>query len=174
MNTRSTTQWAALTLLFQLGGCTLVRGHWPFERELPQAPPTANRAHRQLPPSTVGETPSKEEKETPRAGAIRKEPTTVGAPVQTPPAAWGTTNVTLEDNDADHLRAQSLLNDAAARLAHIDRSKLSGENATAYDQASNLTNAARKAMVQQDYLAASGLARKAATLTAQLASRTPR
>jgi hypothetical protein len=173
MKTRLMTRLAAVTLLFQLGGCTAVRNRWPFESQLPPAPLTSIRAHHQFPPSTVTETPSREEKEKARAGAIRKPPPTVSMPAPTPPASAEPTVVTLEDGDADHLHAQSLLNDADARLALIDRSKLSGENATAYDQASNLANAARKAMVQQDYLAASGLARKAALLTAQLASRSP-
>lgn len=84
-----------------------------------------------------------------------------------------TTSVTLVDNDADHVRAQALVDDADARLARIDRSKLTGESATAYNQATNLASAARQAMTQQDYLAASGLARKATLLTEQLASRTP-
>jgi hypothetical protein len=170
MQMRLIARLAALILLSQLGGCTSIASRWPFGKQLPPAPPASNRAHREFPPTTITETPTKEEKE---AGAIRKQPATAGIPAQTAPTPAQATNVTLEDNDADHLRAQSLLDDADARLAHVDRSKLSGENATAYDQASNLANAARKAMVQQDYLAASGLARKAALLTEQLASRAP-
>jgi hypothetical protein len=102
---------------------------------------------------------------------VRKEPATASAPAQAPPQPSRTVNVTLEDNDANHLRAQALIDDADARLARIDRSKLTGESATAYNQASDLANAARQAMTQQDYLAASGLARKATLLTEQVASR---
>jgi hypothetical protein len=122
----------------------------------------------------VGEQPAKEEKGTERAGAVQKEPATARVPTQTPSAPAGTTNVTLEDNDGDHLRAQSLLDDADSRIAKIDRSKLTGESAATYNQASNLASAARKAMEQHDYLAASGLARKATLLTAQLTSHSPR
>jgi hypothetical protein len=141
--------------------------------QLPPEAPISNH-HRQASPETVGEQPAKEEKETDRAGAVRKEPATAGVPGQTPPAPAGATNVTLEDNDGDHLRAQSLLDDADSRLAHIDRTKLTGDKATTYHQASVLASAARKAMDQHDYLAASGLARKATLLTAQLTSRSPR
>jgi hypothetical protein len=83
----------------------------------------------------------------------------------------GTTNVTLEDNDADRERARTLVNDANARLAQIDRSKLTGEASAAFRQASDLAGAAGKAMEQHDYLAASGLARKASMLSDQVAGR---
>ena len=167
------TRLGALLLLFQLGGCASLRSHWPFGNQLLPAASTSNRTHRPFPPATAGETPPKEEKETDRAGAVRKEPASASGPAQNPPAPAETTNVTLEDNDADQLRAHALLDGADTRLTHIDRSKLTGENANAYDQAIDLANAARKAMVQHDYLAASGLARKATLLTEQLASRTP-
>ncbi len=171
MKTRLMTRLAALMLSLQLGGCATIRSHWPYANQLPPAP-TSSHAHRQAPPATAGEQPTKEEQGTDRAGAVRKEPATASVPAQTPPAPAGATNVTLEDNDADHFRAQALLDDADTRLAHIDRSKLTGENTATYSQASDLANAARKAMVRRDYLAASGLARKSALLTAQLASRT--
>jgi hypothetical protein len=62
---------------------------------------------------------------------------------------------------------------AAARLAHIDRSKLPGDASAAFQQACDLASAARKAMDRGDYLAASSLARKASTLADQVASRVP-
>jgi hypothetical protein len=157
--------------LFQLGGCAAIRSHWPFQSQLPPAASTSSHVHRQAPSAISIERPNKEESGTERTAATRKAPATASIPpAKTPPA--GTTNVTLEDNDADHLRAQALLDNADTRLAKIDRSKLTGENATAYDQASELAKAARDAMVQHDYLAASGLARKAALVTAQVAART--
>jgi hypothetical protein len=164
------TRLAALMLSFQIGGCARIRSHLPLANQPPPAAPTSSHAHRQAPPGTAREQPTKEEKETDRAGSVRKEPATASVPAQTPPA--GAANVTLEDNDADHSRAQALLDDADSRIAHIDRSKLTGEKTATYNQASDLANAARKAMAQHDYLAASGLARKAALLTAQLAPRT--
>ena len=157
-------------LLLQIGGCTSVQSHWPFGHEMPPVAHPLNHAHRQLPPAAVNEETS-EEPEGSHHNQVRKEPATVSAPPQASPAPGKTTNVTLEDNDADHLRAQALVKDAAARLARIDRSKLTADGATAYNQASELANAARQAMAQQDYLAASGLARKATLLTEQLASR---
>jgi hypothetical protein len=94
--------------------------------------------------------------------------------VTTPPAGvapTGTTNVTLEDNDADREQARTLVDGANARLAQIDRSKLTGEASAAFRQASDLASAAGKAMEQRDYLAASGLARKASMLSDQVAGR---
>lgn len=172
MKTRSVTRLAVLTLLLQLGGCAAFQSRWPFGSHRPPAERSSVRAHRQSPASAVSEQPAKEERETNRAGTVRKEPAVAGEPAPSASAPVSTTDVTLEDNDGDHLRAQALVNDAAARLARIDRSKLTGERATAYNEASDLANAARQAMMQQDYLAASGLARKATLLTEQLASRT--
>ena len=73
----------------------------PSSSELPPLPPTSNRAHRQFPPSTVTETPSREEKGQTQAGPIRKPPTTVSIPAPTPPASAEPIIVTLEDGDAD-------------------------------------------------------------------------
>jgi hypothetical protein len=160
-----------MLVLLQLGGCASIRSHWPLGNQSLPVTPTYNH-HR--PASPAAEQPANEEKGTNQADAVRKESATVSVPKQTPPAEAGTTNVTLEDNDGDHLRAQSLLDDADSRLAHIDRSKLTGDNATTYHQASVLASAARKAMEQRDYLAASGLARKATLLTLQLTARVPR
>jgi hypothetical protein len=150
---------------------------WPFQSQLPPAALTPTHVHRQAPPATTDERPKKEENETEQPTASRKAPAPASVPVQTPAASAPATSapatyVTLDDNDADHLQAQALLNDADTRLARIDRSKLTGDNVTAYDQASDLAKAARKAMVEHDYLAASGLARKAELVTAQVASRT--
>lgn len=77
-------------------------------------------------------------------------------------------NVTMEGNGSDRVQAQTLLDGANARLAQIDRSKLSGDTIVTFQQASNLANAARQAMGQGDYLAALGLARKASTLADQV------
>ncbi len=172
MKMRSVKRLAALMLLMQLGGCASMQSL--FGSQVPPAAQRYSHAHRQLAPTTVRAAPLKEDRNTNRASTVRKEPATASAPAQAPPAPAKTTRVTLEDNDADHLRAQALVDDADARLAQIDRSKLTGESATAYNQASDLASAARQAMTQQDYLAASGLARKATLLTEQLASRTAR
>jgi hypothetical protein len=174
MKTRFMTQIAALMLSFELGGCASMQSHWPFESQLPPTTAaTSNHVHRQTPSATASERLKKEESDTGRTTASRKAPATASVPTQSPNAPTQATYVTLEDNDADHFQAQALVDNADTRLAQIDRSKLTAENAAAYDQASDLAKAARKAMVQHDYLAASGLARKASLVTAQVESRTP-
>jgi hypothetical protein len=151
-----------------------MRSHWPFQSKSPQA----------AAPASARSTPSTEQSENqkdrpkrankkPARAVVSTQPAT--APAVTPPAAavpTGKTNVTLDDNDADRSRAQALLDDANARLAQINRSKLTLETSAALGQANDLANAARKAMDQHDYLAASSLARKASVLTDQVAGRT--
>jgi hypothetical protein len=168
MKTRLMTQFAALMLSLQLGGCVSSRSQRPFERPLRPVAVTSH-AHHPAPSAIASQRPKKEQNATGQTTS-RKVPATASVPGPSPTAP--ATYVTLEDDDADHFQAQALLKDANTRLAHIDRSKLTGENAAAYKQATDLASAARKAMVQHDYLAASGLARKAALVTAQVASRT--
>jgi hypothetical protein len=173
MKTRFPAQIAALMLSLQIGGCASIQSHWPFKSQLPPTTAaTSNFVYRQTPPpATASERPKKVEHETARTTAPQKAPATASVPTRPPNPPTQATYVTLEDNDADHLQAQALLDDADSRLAQIDRSKLTAENAAAYDQASDLAKAAHNAMVQHDYLAASGLARKATLVTAQVASR---
>jgi len=180
MKARLMARFATLMLLLHIGGCASIEGHWPWSKPLPLSPvPAAKITPLESMPPTAIEQPAERRRRSHRTRSKAKA-ATVSVPAETQPAATGIANVapatansvTLEDNDADHSRAQALCDDADARLAQIDRSKLTGENATAYDQASDLANAAHKAMTQHDYLAASGLARKAALVTAQVASRT--
>ncbi len=97
--------------------------------------------------------------------------------VQHAPAAAETTapapapTVTLGDDDRDRTNAQHMIDDAGSRLAQIDPSKLNADDASSYSQASGFVAAARAAMGQRDYLAASSLARKAWTISQQLAVR---
>jgi hypothetical protein len=110
------------------------------------------------------------------SGAANQPPVEPNAPVEaeTPtPAATPaeSSTVTMEGKDAGRAEAQTLLDGANSRLALIDRSKLTGDTSAAFQQASGLAHAARKAMDQGDYLAASGLARKASTLADQVAAR---
>lgn len=94
---------------------------------------------------------------------------TAPAPPTTPaPAA---TTVTLGNEDLDRANAEHLINHAGAELAHIDRSKLRGADASSYSQANGFVVAARRAIDQHDYLAASSLARKASVISDQLAAR---
>src|SRR5579863_6344032 len=122
MKTRLMLRLAALTLLFQLGGCSSIESHWPFANHpLPPAAPPIH-AHRQAAPPTAAVSRAREEEENDRrTGAVRKQPASASAPAQSPAVPAGPTNVTLEDNDADLLQAQALLDDADRRLAHVDR-----------------------------------------------------
>jgi len=59
--------------------------------------------------------------------------------------------------------------DTDARLAKVDRAHLSGEDAPNYRQAAEFARSAHSALAQRDYLAASGLAKKASVLTNTIA-----
>ena len=65
------------------------------------------------------------------------------------------------------------LDRAEATLGKIDRSKLSGESATTYDQANELLQAGRLAASDQDYVAAAGYAQKASVLANKLTPASP-
>ncbi|HTY53564.1 MAG TPA: hypothetical protein VMB26_00105 [Candidatus Binataceae bacterium] len=73
-------------------------------------------------------------------------------------------SVTLADDDAQKSRTEKLLTDSDTRLAKIDRSQLTADGASTYDQAQQLTMAARQALGNHDYVLASGLAEKASLL----------
>jgi hypothetical protein len=169
-------------LTFLVGGCSTFWHHKTSGTALPQASatPASGAGHATATPRKSktrvrGNAPD-------RSGLASRTPPPAGVPESpaSPPTATApagraaavTPNVTLEDNDADRDRARALVDGANARLAQIDRSKLSGETSAAFHQASDLAGAARKAMDQHDYLAASGLARKATMLTDQVAART--
>jgi hypothetical protein len=85
--------------------------------------------------------------------------------IQMPPG----TTLTLDNEDSSKSRAEELLGAANSKLANVDRSKLSGTQAVTYDQASGFASAAREAMAQQDYVAASGFAQKASLLADKVA-----
>lgn len=177
------TRLTAVALTFLLGGCATFWHHELAGTKLPQVSATsASRAERATATSHKSKTRVRGNGKD-RSGLASKTPPTPGVPESpaNPPAVAtvpgetapaGTTNVTLEDSDADRNRARALVDEANARLAQIDRSKLTGETSNAFRQASDLANAASKAMAQHDYLAASGLARKASMLTDQVAGRT--
>jgi hypothetical protein len=167
---------AALMSALQIAGCATLKSYWPWTKS--PAPPSPLKVLKEvpseIPPSTVVEEPAIPKRRTHRARA-KEPPAITTAPAQTPAGSptRGGTNVTIEDNNGYRVQAQALLADADTRLSQIDRSKLNAENSSAYNQASDLASAAHKAMAQNDYLAASGLARKSALLTAQVAERAP-
>jgi len=75
--------------------------------------------------------------------------------------------LTLESADAK-AKAQLLLEQVTVKLANTNQAELSESAASAYQQANGLITAAQRAMADQDYLAASGLAEKASALMSQL------
>jgi hypothetical protein len=168
-----------VTLTILMGGCSTIWHHGSSSAPLPQASatptasrptPTARKSRTRVPGSRTARSAVASKTQSP-AGVPESA---VSPPVAAAPGGGtpvGATSVTLEDNDADREQARTLVDDANARLAQIDRSKLTGEASAAFRQASDLASAAGKAMEQRDYLAASGLARKASMLSDQVAGR---
>ena len=143
--------------------------YWPLQAPPRTRPatasartPTASAAAREMPPTAI------------KYRAARRKPAAALAiaPGSAAPAAEATT-VSLDDDDSNRRRAQSLLDETGTKLTSINRSRLTPENAAAYDQARGLVNAGRDAMREQDYLAAAGLAEKASVISRQLATRSP-
>jgi hypothetical protein len=79
------------------------------------------------------------------------------------------TILTLGGNDASRSQTEALLGAADSKLAAINRSKLTGPDAATYDQASGFIAAARQALAERDYVAASGFAQKASLLADKVA-----
>jgi hypothetical protein len=99
------------------------------------------------------------------------QPTPVATPA--PPALpLSTPTVTLVNGPSKE-RAQHLLDDTMAKLAKVDRNSLGADSVNTYDQANNLLQAGRKAAIENDYVAASGFAEKAAVLAAKLEPASP-
>jgi hypothetical protein len=73
----------------------------------------------------------------------------------------------LENSDAKG-KAQHLVEQVALKLASTDSADLPPSAVSTYQQANELINAARRAMADRDYVAASGLAEKASALASQL------
>jgi hypothetical protein len=163
---------AAFAAAAACAGCAQLGIRNPFAAPLPQAQPAY---HAERPAPETGEArPSSERAERRRASGghrtTRSAPHAPEAAKAAAPASAPT--ITLGGDDRDRANAQHMIDDAGARLAHIDRSKLSADDASSYNQASGFVTAARAAMDQRDYLAASSLARKAWTISQQLAVRT--
>jgi hypothetical protein len=78
--------------------------------------------------------------------------------------------ITLDNDQAERQRAQGLLDSANSRLGKVDRAKLSRDAAATYAQATGFADAAQHALGEHDYVAATGLAEKAALLAAKVAT----
>jgi hypothetical protein len=85
-------------------------------------------------------------------------------PPDTPPPS-----LTLAGESTSRSEAQELVDKADRSLSKIDKRKLTGNDVSTYDQASDFVASAQRALGDNDYFAASGLAQKASTLTARLA-----
>jgi hypothetical protein len=96
--------------------------------------------------------------------SIRKQVQPHLAPEQPPAPA---PVITLENGDAKS-DVQRLVDQVTLKLAHINRADLPENAASTYQQANELITAAKRAMADQDYVAASSLAEKASALTSQL------
>jgi hypothetical protein len=143
-------------------------------------PPPPTPATHYYQPSAGGEinnNPPANENEEPREQVRSRRPperevpaavATPAAPVQPAPKP----TVTLADGPSKE-RAQRLLDDTGAKLAKVDRNRLGADSATTYDQANNFLQAGRKAATEDDYVAASGFAEKAAVLAAKLVPASP-
>jgi hypothetical protein len=164
MKSTSFKRLAILAMSIQIGGCSVVKTN----RRQARLPQVSTKAHQVASPAGNGGKRSIQEKtgglEASQSRISNGKLPSTRVPVQPIGPRVTTTDVTLGDSDGYRSRAQALLDQADANLAQIDRSKLTGDTSTQFEQASGLADAAHKAMEQGDYLAASGLARKASTL----------
>jgi len=183
---------AAGALCLGLSGCFASGGGWQFPSFMSPSPPAVPAA-RTYPPS-VGEeinnpsaseikthtaeikTPALEIKtpaETNGSGYPPGPEVPAAVPTPVPPALpVSTPTVTLAGGPSKE-RAQHLLDDTGAKLSKVDRNTLGADSANTYDQARNLLQAGRKAATEDDYVAASGFAEKAAVLAAKLTPASP-
>lgn len=176
---------AAGALCLGLSGCFGPGGSWQFPSFM-SPPPTVPATHTYQPsageeinntsPGAVIETPAAEikmpEEDTgSRSPAPRAAPAAVATPA--PSAVPVPTPTVTLANGPSKKRAEHLLDDTASKLAKVDRSTLGSDSANTYDQANNLLQAGRRAATEEDYVAASGFAEKAAVLAAKLTPTAP-
>lgn len=160
-----------------LSGCYGPGGSWQLPSFMRPPPAPATRYYQPSAGGEINNNPPAKEYEAP-AGHVhsRHQPErVVPAAIATPappvqPAPKQT--VTLADGPSKE-RAQRLLDDTGAKLAKVDRNTLGADSATTYDQANNFLQAGRRAATEDDYVAASGFAEKAAVLAAKLAPASP-
>lgn len=146
----------AIAASMAASGCAYLINHWPHQLNFAPAP-RQYRSHR-----TVTH-------ESPEANGETTTPVSEASPPTAPgsPAGPGDVKptVTIGSDENDRTEAVKLLNDTDARLARVDRTHLSGEDASNYRQAAEFARSAHNAIAQHDYLAASSLAKKASVLT---------
>jgi hypothetical protein len=170
----------AAALCLALAGCFGPGGSWQIPTfMLPPAPPAPPTHH--YPPSVGGElnnsTPASENERNLRhlrepQPPVADEPVAAATPAPSSAVPIPKPTVTLAGGPSKE-RAQHLLDETEAKLAKIDRSSLSADSATTYDQANSFLQAGRRAASETDYVAATGLAEKAAVLAAKLVASSP-
>ena len=153
-------------MIASLTGCSL------FRAQTPSAPPSQNHP---LPVAPLTLPTVRPARIRPKNAHVRKPPPTLATPAAPTaptgsPAPTPAPVVTLENGQDPKVHAQQLLDQAAVSLTHFDRAELPESTASTYEQASDLIEAARHALADQDYLAASSLAEKASALISQLPS----
>lgn len=170
---------AAGALCLTLSGCVGPGGSWQLPSFMRPPPPSVPATHHYepsagveingAPPATEYGAPAKSTRS--RRPSDRIVPAAVATPAP-PVKPIPSPTVTLADGPSKE-RAQHLLDDTGAKLARVDRNTLGADSATTYDQANNFLQAGRRAATENDYVAASGFAEKAAVLAAKLAPRSP-
>src|SRR5216683_4165437 len=154
----------AVAVSIVTSGCAYLINHWPHELNFATAP-RQYRPHHMVTHESSG---ANGEMTPPLSEASPSPPTGQGSPV-----GPGAQTVTIGSDENDRTEAERLLNDTDARLAKVDRSHLSGEDASNYRQAAEFARSAHNALEQRDYLAASSLAKKAYVLTKSIAVKGP-
>src|SRR5216684_3298986 len=151
----------AIAVSIVASGCAYLINHWPHQLNFASAP-RQHRLHRVVTHESSG-------------GNGETTPVSEASPPtgQGSPAGPSAQTVTIGSGENDRTEAERLLNDTDARLARVDRVHLSGEDASNYRQAAEFSRSAHSALAQRDYLAASGLAKKAYVLTNSISVKGP-
>lgn len=162
---------AAFVLSLTVSGCVGPSGTWQFPNFMtPPQSSYASTGYATPPSAPLSRTVSRErERASSQAREIdRLQEAT--SPPPAPPEASPQPTVTLAGDGADRDHALRLLDDAGACLAKVNRNKLGRDSAATYDQANDFLNAGRKAALNQDYVAATGDAKKASVLANKLSA----
>jgi hypothetical protein len=177
---------AAAMLSLALSGCFGPGGSWQLPAFMRPAPAPATASHLSgtsaggeingSVPAAKNETPAKKTRTRRTANRVAPAPekpeSETPQPSAPPVEPQPKPTVTLAGGPSKE-RAVQLLDNTGAKLSRINRSTLGADSATTYDQANNFLRAGRKAATEDDYVAASGFAEKAAVLAAKLGSPSP-
>jgi hypothetical protein len=177
MGGRFVARAAAGVLSLALSGCFGPSGSWQWPSFMRPTPATyRSTPAAQGPPANAGgergsavpaenETPAPNRRS--RHTANHVVPVAVPPPAPPPPQPSQKPTVTLADGPSKD-RALQLLDETGAKLARVDRNRLTTDSATTYYQANGFLQSGRRAATEEDYVAASGFAEKAAVLAAKL------